>query len=98
VQDGVLQPENIDLTKLKATLDTGAMPDPDIVIRTGVDENRDAPEGYAVWRSSSFLQLQSAQAVCVSTTTRFPEFTVEHLRQAIEVANPGARLFGGQRQ
>lgn len=87
--------EQITADYIRDHLDTEAGNEPDIVIRTGMP----APQGeLGVWRSSAFLPLQSAQSVCVSTTTLWPEFTTEHLQEIITYADPDSRLFGGQRK
>ena len=75
-------------------LDTAGVPNPDIVIRTGMP----AAEGkLSQWRSSGFMPIQSLQSVCVSTEVLWPDFTPEHLEEIITYAKPSARLFGGQR-
>lgn len=80
---------------VRTHLDTHAGNEPDIVIRTGMP----APQnGLGVWRSSAFLPLQSVQSVCVSTDVLWPDFTIDHLKEIIDFANPDARLFGGQRE
>ena len=75
-------------------LDTAGVPNPDIVIRTGMP----AAEGkLSQWRSSGFMPIQSLQSVCVSTEVLWPDFTPEHLEEIITYAKPKTRLFGGQR-
>ena len=75
-------------------LDTAGVPNPDIVIRTGMP----AAEGkLSQWRSSGFMPIQSLQSVCVSTEVLWPDFTPAHLEEIITYAKPSARLFGGQR-
>jgi undecaprenyl diphosphate synthase len=75
-------------------LDTVGVPDPDVIIRTGMP----AAEGkLSQWRSSGFMPVQTLQSVCVSTETLWPDFTPEHLEEIIAYANPKSRLFGGQR-
>ncbi len=94
VREGV-SAEAITADYIKNHLDTEAGDEPDIIIRTGMP----APQGeLGLWRSSSFLLLQSAQSVCVSTTTLWPNFTIDHLREIIQYADPDSRLFGGQRK
>ena len=94
VRDGV-KAEDITADYIRTHLDTQAEDEPDVIIRTGMP----APQGgLGMWRSSSFLLLQSAQSVCVSTTTLWPDFTVEHLQDIISYADPDSRLFGGQRK
>ncbi|MFT5037147.1 MAG: undecaprenyl diphosphate synthase [Candidatus Azotimanducaceae bacterium] len=97
VQDGELAVADIDATLLYTHLDTSGIQDPDIIIRTGV-EQEDNKKRMTLWRSSSFLQLQSAHAVCVSTSVLWPDFSSEDLEAAIAFAKPDERLFGGQRR
>ena len=97
VKNGELDTEEIDQAFIEKSLDTGDQQAPDIVIRTGLPQV-DNESGMAIWRSSSFLQLQSAQAVCVSTPVLWPDFSKEDLQAAIQLAKPDDRLFGGQRQ
>jgi len=94
VRDGV-KAEVITADYIRTHLDTEPDNEPDIIVRTGMP----APQGeLGMWRSSSFLLLQSAQSVCVSTTTLWPDFSVDHMREIIEYADPDSRLFGGQRK
>jgi undecaprenyl diphosphate synthase len=87
--DSEITQETID-----AALDTEGIPNPDIVIRTGMP----AAEGrLSQWRSSGFMPVQSLQSVCVSTEVLWPDFTPEHLEEIIAYAKPENRLFGGQR-
>lgn len=93
VRDAVSE-EDITLEYVQDNLDTQKGNEPDIVIRTGMQHPKN---GMAVWRSSAFLPIQSAQAVCVSTEVLWPDFSVHHLEEIIAYADPHARLFGGQR-
>ncbi|MFT7507740.1 MAG: undecaprenyl diphosphate synthase [Acidimicrobiales bacterium] len=86
--------EDIDTTYVRSHLDTQVGNEPDILIRTGMPE---ACDGMSVWRGSGFLPVQSAESVCVSTETLWPDFTPEHLKKIIAYAKPKDRLFGGQR-
>lgn len=97
VQGGELDPKDITDSFVASQLDTGDIQAPDVIIRTGMSQV-DNERGMAIWRSSSFLQLQSAQAVCVSTPVLWPDFSPEDLKAAIEFADPDSRLFGGQRK
>lgn len=96
VKQGRLKPEDIDQVLIEHSLDTAATCPPDIIIRTGLPQV-ESDSGMALWRSSSFLQLQSAQAVCVSTPVLWPDFSKNDLQAAIAFAKPDERLFGGQR-
>lgn len=93
---GEIDAASITAATIAAHLDTKDVPDPDIIIRTGMSHAHNET-GMALWRSSSFLQLQSAQAVCVSTPILWPDFSSEDLDAAIAFAKPDERLFGGQR-
>lgn len=86
--------KEVDSTYVRNHLDTEAGNEPDVVIRTGMKE-RDGQFSY--WRSSAFLPLQSAQAVCVGTTTLWPDFSIQELKEIITFADPESRLFGSQR-
>ena len=86
--------EDVTSEYIMSHLDTQADNEPDILVRTGMTK---AEEGMAIWRGSGFLPLQSVQSVCVSSEVLWPDFTIEHLKKIISYANPGARLFGGQR-
>jgi len=91
-----MKEENIEVSKetIADALDTADIPDPDIVIRTGMP----ASEGkLSLWRSSGFMPIQSLQSVCVSTEVLWPDFTSEHLEEIIKYAKLETRLFGGQR-
>ncbi len=79
---------------VRTHLDTEAGNEPDIVLRTGLPVGE---SGMSLWRSSSFLPLQSVQSVCVSTPVLWPDFTAAHLQEIIQYAKPEERLFGGQR-
>lgn len=86
--------EEITAAYVENHLDTQAGNNPDIVLRTGMPSPNDT---MSVWRSSAFLLIQSAQSVCVSVETLWPDFTPEHLAEVIAYADPDSRLFGGQR-
>lgn len=76
-------------------LDTQPGNEPDIIVRTGMERPRD---DMSIWRSSAFLPIQGAQSVCVSSCVLWPDFTIEHLKEIVEFADPDSRLFGGQRK
>ncbi len=84
----------IDEKYILSHLDTEVDRDVDVVIRTGMPKPQD---NMSIWRSSSFLPLQTAQSVCVGTTKLWPDFSVQDLRDVILYADPDQRLFGGQR-
>ena len=87
-------PETVTREYIDEHLDTEPGNPPDILIRTGMPALLD---GMGVWRSSSFLPLQSVESVCVSVETLWPEFTPTHLQKVIAYADVESRLFGGQR-
>ncbi len=89
-----VDPNRIDTEYVRTHLDTEACNEPDIVIRTGMKERKGK---FSYWRSSAFLPLQSAQSVCVGSTTLWPDFSIKELQEIIDFADPDSRLFGGQR-
>lgn len=66
-------------------LDTAGIPDPDLLIRTGGDQ-----------RLSNFLLWQSAYTELYFTEVLWPDFTPDHLRQAIECFGQRERRFGAR--
>jgi undecaprenyl diphosphate synthase len=69
--------------KLAAELDTAAFPEPDLLIRTGGEK-----------RMSNFLLWQCAYTELYFTETLWPDFTIEHLREAIADYAQRERRFG----
>ena len=65
-------------------LSTAGMPDPDLIIRTAGE-----------WRLSNFLIWQAAYSEYWTTPTFWPDFSIEHLRQAISDYGHRDRRFGG---
>ncbi|MBX3449386.1 MAG: isoprenyl transferase [Planctomycetaceae bacterium] len=84
VAAGVLKPEQIDEQLLSDSLNTGGMPDPDLVIRTAGE-----------MRLSNFLLWQISYAELWVTKRHWPEFTVDDLRQAFDDYASRDRRFGG---
>jgi len=84
---GRLDPTTITEDTLAARLDTAGMPDPDLVIRTAGE-----------MRLSNFLLWQSSYAELWVTDTCWPEFTVDHLDDAIRSFAGRERRFGGLSQ
>jgi undecaprenyl diphosphate synthase len=72
VQEGRLRPQDIDEELLSATLDTGGLPDPDLVIRTAGE-----------MRLSNFLLWQISYAELYVTPVLWPDFRKEHLHEAL---------------
>ncbi len=81
---GKLDPSKIDEALIDQSLYTNGTPDPDLLIRTGGDH-----------RVSNFLLWQIAYAELYFTDTCWPDFTVEHLQEALDVFAGRERRFGG---
>ncbi|MGP1594004.1 MAG: polyprenyl diphosphate synthase [Treponema sp.] len=82
-----IAPENVQTlteTDFEALLDTAQIPPVDLLIRTGGEQ-----------RLSNFLLWQTAYAELYFTDVLWPDFTPDHLRQAIEVYQHRTRRFGG---
>jgi undecaprenyl diphosphate synthase len=80
---GVIRPEDITEDILAAHLDTGAMPDPDLLIRTGGD-----------MRVSNFLLWQIAYAEICVTPTLWPDFDRGQFLHILEEFRSRERRFG----
>ena len=83
VQEGGLDPNNIDEKHIGRALTTGDLPDPDLVIRTGGE-----------YRLSNFLLWQAAYAELYITDCYWPDFRREELYQAIREYQDRDRRFG----
>ncbi|MDH4229165.1 MAG: isoprenyl transferase [Nitrospirota bacterium] len=81
--DGTLQPEAITEEVFAAHLDTGNLPDPDLMIRTSGE-----------LRISNFLPWQMAYTEFVFTPTLWPDFRRANLYQAILDYQSRERRFG----
>jgi undecaprenyl diphosphate synthase len=86
VAKGEISVQDINETLVAQTLDTDGIPDPDLLIRTGGDQ-----------RLSNFLLWQSAYAELYFTEVLWPDFTPDHLRQAIECFSQRERRFGARK-
>ena len=84
VRDNGLDPESITEADIAARLNTGGMPDPDLIIRTGGE-----------MRLSNFLLYQSAYSEFYCTDTLWPDFYEEDFEKAIMAFNQRSRRFGG---
>ncbi len=86
VKEGSLDINEISEELISASLYTGRMgiPDPDLMIRTSGEV-----------RISNYLLWQMAYTEMVFTDVLWPDFTPDHLRQAIEVYQHRTRRFGG---
>lgn len=83
VERGELRAEAIDEHVMQSFLATGGMPDPDLVIRTSGEK-----------RISNFLLWQSAYAEFVFLDVLWPDFSGEHLAQAIDEFQRRERRYG----
>ncbi len=86
VKAGEIVPEAIDESLLLASLDTHDLPDPDLLIRTGGEQ-----------RLSNYLLWQSAYTELYFTEVLWPDFTIEHLQDAINDYGRRERRFGTRR-
>ncbi|MDX9910960.1 MAG: polyprenyl diphosphate synthase [Phycisphaerales bacterium] len=81
---GEIAPGEIDEARFAAELDTGGIPDPDLLVRTAGE-----------MRLSNFLLWQISYAELYVTDTLWPEFGEEALREAIRAYAARERRFGG---
>jgi undecaprenyl diphosphate synthase len=84
VAAGELSPERIDEDRFERELLTAGVPDPDLLIRTSGEQ-----------RISNFLLWQCAYAELVFVDTLWPDFSKEHLEQAIAEFRRRERRYGG---
>jgi undecaprenyl diphosphate synthase len=83
VAAGELKPDEIDEAALAAELYTAAWPDPDLMIRTSGE-----------FRISNFLLWQIAYTELYTTPVLWPDFTREHLFEAVIDYQKRERRFG----
>jgi undecaprenyl diphosphate synthase len=81
---GTIEPDAISETEISAHLDTAAIPDPDLLIRTGGE-----------MRLSNFLLWQAAYAELCFLSLYWPDFTGESLRSAVVQYGTRQRRYGG---
>ena len=81
---GRLAPSEITAERMGLALDTGTVPDPDVLIRTGGER-----------RLSNFLLWQCAYTEFVFLDAYWPDFGRELLIEAISQYNARERRFGG---
>jgi undecaprenyl diphosphate synthase len=81
---GVLDPKHITEAAFAEKLDTGGLPDPDLVIRTSGET-----------RTSNFLPWQSAYSEYEFTGTLWPDFTPDELAAIVTRFSNRDRRFGG---
>jgi len=84
VAEGRLDPKQVTAERLGATLDTAALPDPDLIIRTSGEQ-----------RLSNFLLWQGAYSELVFVPTYWPDFDRAALEAAIDEFHRRERRFGG---
>jgi undecaprenyl diphosphate synthase len=84
VAEGRLDPCDITEAALSARLDTGGLPDPDLVIRTSGET-----------RTSNFLPWQSAYAEYEFTPTLWPDFSPKEFGAILARFGNRDRRFGG---
>jgi undecaprenyl diphosphate synthase len=81
---GELPAERIDEARFERELLTADIPDPDLLIRTSGEQ-----------RISNFMLWQCAYSELVFVDTLWPDFTKEHLEQAIGEYRRRERRYGG---
>ena len=84
VKDGVLSVDDITEDLISSCLDTGGIPDPDLLIRTSGEI-----------RLSNYLPWQLAYSEFYFCDTLWPDFNKEELKKAIDYYNGRDRRFGG---
>jgi undecaprenyl diphosphate synthase len=84
VAEGKIDPDDVTTAVLSNHLDTGGIPDPDLLIRTGGEQ-----------RLSNYLLWQCAYAEFVFVDEYWPDFTVEVFERAIVEYLGRDRRFGG---
>lgn len=84
VAEGTLRPEDITEDMFDGLLDTGGLPEPDLLIRTCNEQ-----------RISNFLLWQLAYTEFYFTPVPWPDFTKEELIKAVEAYNRRERRHGG---
>ncbi len=80
---GKLSPDDISVEKFDSYLDTGGLPDPDLLIRTSGE-----------MRISNFLLWQLAYTELYFTETNWPDFTVNEFNKALADYQSRERRFG----
>ena len=83
-KSGVLDPAKIGEAAIAARLDTAAIPDPDLLIRTGGE-----------MRLSNFLLWQAAYAELFFLPIYWPDFSGEALRAVVAQFGTRQRRYGG---
>jgi undecaprenyl diphosphate synthase len=84
---GAIQPSELTQARFSAALQTGGLPQLDLLIRTSGEE-----------RLSNFLLWEAAYAELYFTDTFWPDFGRDHLLQALESFDGRERRFGLTRE
>ena len=84
VESGEISASDIDEQMINDNLDTGSIPDPDLLIRTCGEQ-----------RLSNYLLWQLAYTEFYFTDICWPDFNKEELEKAIDSYNHRTRRFGG---
>ena len=84
VRKGLVEPEEINENMITNNLDTGGIPEPDLLIRTGGEQ-----------MISYFLQWQTAYSELYFCDTAWPDFSVRDLEAAVDAFNSRERRYGG---
>ncbi len=85
--EGKLKPEDINAELYASYLDTGDIPDPDLLIRTSGEE-----------RLSNFLLWQLAYSEFYFPEVLWPDFDTNELKKAVEAYAKRDRRFGGVKE
>ncbi len=83
VQKGALKPEQINAQIFADALYTAGIPDPDLLVRTSGEQ-----------RLSNYLLWQSAYTELYFSSTLWPDFSKEELKQIIEEYHTRERRYG----
>lgn len=83
VKNKILSPENISWEEIAKRLDTAAIPDPDLIIRTSGE-----------MRLSNYLMLQSAYSELYFTDVNWPDFGESEVKKAVAEFAARERRFG----
>lgn len=81
---GILDPKHVSEAAFAERLDTGGLPDPDLVVRTSGET-----------RTSNFLPWQAAYSEYEFTETLWPDFGPEELAAIVQRFSNRERRFGG---
>jgi undecaprenyl diphosphate synthase len=84
VKAGELDAASIDESTIAEHLDTVGIPDPDLIIRTSGEV-----------RTSNFLPWQAAYSELVFMSCYWPDFSDEHISEALKIFEARERRFGG---